>query len=246
LLFLAGGPGGSQMAATRYELSELEKHFIVVNWDQPGSGKSYYAIKTEDITPNTYIDDAYALTKYLCGRFAKEKIYLVGESWGSALGIFLIEKYPEYYHGFIGTGQMIAFLETEFIDYHLALELAKKENNIDNNGVPPYYGKDVTWKSATYLQYLSSKMAANPEIHNAGYQTLRDIFSEEYGIIDKINYARGIINTFNHVYPLLYETDLRKDHTTLKVPVYFFLGRHDLNAPTRISRRILSSFRCTK
>ncbi len=35
LLFLAGGPGGSQLAATRIELKELEKHFIVVNWDQP-------------------------------------------------------------------------------------------------------------------------------------------------------------------------------------------------------------------
>ena len=65
LLFLAGGPGGSQMAATRYELSELEKHFIVVGWDQPGSGKSYKAIKKSDLTIQTYIDDGHALTKYL-------------------------------------------------------------------------------------------------------------------------------------------------------------------------------------
>ncbi len=46
LLFLAGGPGGTQMAAVRHELAELEKYFVVVNWDQPGSGKSYYAEKT--------------------------------------------------------------------------------------------------------------------------------------------------------------------------------------------------------
>ena len=87
LLFLAGGPGGSQMAATRYELSELEKHFIVVGWDQPGSGKSYKAIKQSDLTIQTYIDDGHALTKYLKEKFSEEKIYIVGESWGSALGI---------------------------------------------------------------------------------------------------------------------------------------------------------------
>lgn len=66
LLFLAGGPGGSQMAAVRHDLSELEKYFVVANWDQPGSGKSYGAINTNDITVDTYIEDGYALTKYLC------------------------------------------------------------------------------------------------------------------------------------------------------------------------------------
>jgi len=100
------------------------------------------------------------------------------------------------------------------------------------NGEPPYYGKDVTWKSAAYLNYLSMIMASNPKIHNPGYNTLRDIGSSEYGMLDKINYVRGIINTFNHVYPKLYGIDLRKDYTKLEIPVYFFLGRYDINAPT--------------
>lgn len=80
------------MAAVRHELEELEKHFVVVNWDQPGSGKSYYAEKTKDITVQTYIQDGYALTEYLKDRFSLDKIYLLGESWGSALGIFLVDK----------------------------------------------------------------------------------------------------------------------------------------------------------
>jgi pimeloyl-ACP methyl ester carboxylesterase len=88
LLFLAGGPGGTQMAAVRHELAELEKHFVVVNWDQPGSGKSYNTLKTSKITVDTYLEDGYALTEYLKMRFKQEKIYLMGESWGSALGIF--------------------------------------------------------------------------------------------------------------------------------------------------------------
>ena len=238
LLFLAGGPGGTQMAAVRHELAELEKHFVVVNWDQPGSGKSYYAEKIKNITPETYIQDGHALTEYLKERFSQEKIYLVGESWGSALGIFLVDKYPESYHAFIGTGQMVDFAETERMDYEKALEIAQTKGDtaliekLKANGKPPYYGKDVTWKSAAYLNYLSAYMAANPEIHNPGYNTLRDICSSEYGLLDKINFIRGIINTFNHVYQQLYTIDMRKDYTKLDVPVYFFLGRHDFNAPT--------------
>ena len=50
----------------------------------------------------------------------------MGESWGSALGIFLINEKPEYYAGFIGTGQMVDFEETEKIDYQLAMNIAKE------------------------------------------------------------------------------------------------------------------------
>jgi len=245
LLFLAGGPGGTQMAAVRHELAELEKHFVVVNWDQPGSGKSYYAERTKDITAQTYIRDGRALTEYLRVRFAQEKIYLMGESWGSALGIFLIDKYPEYYHAFIGTGQMVDFEETERIDYEKALEIARSRGDTATverliaNGMPPYYGKDVTWRSAVYLNYLSAYMSSDPRIHNPGYNTFRDIGSSEYGMLDKINFLRGIVNTYNHVYQQLYDIDLRTDHNRLDVPVYLFLGRHDVNAPTVLAEEYM-------
>jgi len=240
LLFLAGGPGGTQMAAVRYELAKLEKHFVVVNWDQPGSGKSYYAEKTKNITAQTYIENGYALTEYLKERFSQDKIYLVGESWGSALGIFLVDKYPESYRALIGTGQMVDFAETERIDYAKAIEIAKSKGDIalierlNANGEPPYYGKDVIWKSAVYLNYLSAYMAANPKIQNPGYNTFRDVGSSEYGLLDKLNFFRGIVNTYNHVYQQLYDIDLRTDYKKLDVPVYFFLGRYDVNAPTAL------------
>lgn len=81
------------------------------------------------------------------------------------------------------------------------------------------------------MDYLSAYMASTPGVQNPGYNTFRDVFSSEYGLLDKINFFRGIINTFNDVYQQLYDIDLRKDYTRLDVPVYFFLGRHDVNAP---------------
>lgn len=241
LLFLAGGPGGTQMAAVRYELSELEKHFVVVNWDQPGSGKSYHSMNRKDISVQNYIEDGVALTEYLRERFGQEKIYLIGESWGSALGIFLIESRPEYYAGFIGTGQMVDFSETERRDYQKAMDMAKENGDekliqkLISQGEAPYYEGNIAMLSATYLNYLSTAMTTNPEITNGGYHTPRDMFASEYGVCDSVYYMLGVMNTFNTVYPTLYGTDLRESHAELEVPTFFFIGRHDINAPTELT-----------
>lgn len=241
LLFLAGGPGGSEMTEFRYHLAELEKHYVVVNWDQPGAAKSYNAVHIKDITIDTYINDGYALTKYLCNRFNKEKIYLVGESWGSALGIFLADKYPECYTAFIGTGQMVDFVQTDKTDYAKAIEIAKLKGDkkkiakLLKNGEPPYYGRDVSMKSFEYIGYLDSYMGKNKEIHNSKYDFIKYLFSSEYGISDKYHFIIGFINTYNYVYPQLYGIDLRKDYADIKIPVYFFIGKQDINAPISLA-----------
>lgn len=237
LLFLAGGPGGSQLAATRDQLKALEDHFVVVNWDQPGSAKSYHSVPFKSLTRERYISDGHQLTLYLTQRFNQDKIYVLGESWGSALGIWMVQRNPELYHAFIGTGQMIAFAETEKYCYEQALKIAsergdrQKIEDLKRQGPPPYYGNDVVWKESAYLMYLSDYMMRNPAITNSAYNTLGDMAAPEYGLYDKINYVRGIIYTFNHVYQQLYDFDLRKQATKINVPVYFLEGRHDINAP---------------
>jgi hypothetical protein len=85
---------------------------------------------------------------------------------------------------------MVDFAETERLDYAKALEIASEKGDaalikkLAANGVPPYYGGDVTWKSAVYLNYLSAYMASEPGIRNPGYNTFRDIGSSEYGLLD--------------------------------------------------------------
>lgn len=83
-------------------------------------------------------------------------------------------------------------------------------------------------------------MNRNQEIYNSGYNTFRDLFASEYGIIDKINFLRDIVYTFNHVYPQLYEIDLRTDYAKLEVPTYFFIGKYDVNAPVSLTEEYFS------
>ena len=143
LLFLAGGPGGSELVMTRRYLGELENHFTIVNWDQPGTGKSYHAVDISSLTSESYVADAYELTLYLRERFHQPKIYILGKSWGSILGIWLAQQHPELFHAVISTGQMVDAVETDRLGYEFAIELRTEQGRLDDvealrrNGPPP-------------------------------------------------------------------------------------------------------------
>jgi pimeloyl-ACP methyl ester carboxylesterase len=236
LLFLAGGPGGSELVLEQRALAGLEDRFVVVNWDQPGAGKSFHAIDHAKLTPDRYITDAHELVLHLRQRFGKEKVYLTGQSWGSALGIMVVQRYPDLFHAFIGTGQVVAFLENEVIKYDLALRLAQERGDarqvekLKQQGPPPYYGNDVLPKMMTYLNDLKKYRSEqqNLAIAKPKSNILFDLFtSSEYGLYDKVNLSRGELQTVGVVFPQLWSVDFRKQATRLKVPIYFLMGRHD-------------------
>jgi pimeloyl-ACP methyl ester carboxylesterase len=241
LLFLAGGPGGSQLVTGRRAMPALEDHFVVVNWEQPGAGKSFDSVKRSTLTPERYISDGLELVRYLRERFDEEKVYLVGESWGSALGVWMIQRNPEYFHAFIGTGQMVAFIENDQICYDFVMNLAeqradnKKVEQLKKQGPPPYYGKGVAIRESAFLMETFNYMNADPAIADDGFNTFQDLAGSEYGLYDKFNWFRGALETIDVVYPQLWNVDFRTQATRLEVPVYFLLGRHDVNAPPELA-----------
>ena len=236
LLFLAGGPGGSQLTTARHELAGLEDHFVVVNWEQPGAGKSFYAVDRSTLTPEDYVEYGHELVLHLRERFGVDKVYVLGESWGSALGIMLVQEYPELFHAFIGTAQMVAFLETDLIAYDFAINWAQEKGDTQRvaelraQGPPPYYGDNVAWQQVNYLRDTYAYMNQDPAI-DTSFNTPRDLGSPEYGLLDIINWARGPLDTLGVVYQQLWDVDFRQQAPALDVPVYFLTGRHDVNAP---------------
>lgn len=237
LLFLSGGPGGSQLVTERRALGKLEESFVVVNWDQPGAGKSYNAVDQKALTVDRYVNDGLALAAYLRDRFQKEKIFLLGESWGSALGVWMIQKEPDLFYAFGGTGQMVAFLENDLKCYQFAIDQArergdtKKIQALEKQGPPPYYGKGTALKESAFLLETFRYMNADPNISDDGFNTLQDLAGHEYGLLDKVNWFRGLLYTLDIVYPQLWEVDFRIQAPALEIPVFFLIGRHDVNAP---------------
>lgn len=130
LLILHGGPGMPAGPIILENNKNLFEHFIVVNWDQRGAGKSFSAdINEKTLTTELLLSDTEELARYLKKRFNKKKIYLAGHSWGTFLGLKTVAAYPEHFYAYIGISQIVTPVEGELISYNYALERARDENN---------------------------------------------------------------------------------------------------------------------
>lgn len=240
ILFLHGGPGSAQIGfAPRYQ-RKLEDEFVVVNWDQRGAGKSYSKnIPKESMTMDQFISDAKELVEYLCTKFDKEKIYLVGHSWGSVLGSMLAYRYPKRFIAYIGIGQVVNMCDNELISYKYVMEEARKANNkkvvkaLKRIGQPPYKNqiKDIMiqrkwlnkFKGAVYEKKLSKEIAGS------------FITSPEYSLLDTFKFFKGNKFSIKYMWSELASFAIIKDVLEIEIPVYFCIGRYDYNTPFELS-----------
>ena len=242
LLFLAGGPGGSELPSTRLHLGELEKSFTVVNWDQPGAGKSFRSIPMRELTPERYVRDGVALIDALCDRFQCDKVFILGESWGTVLGVWLCQAAPAKVAAFVGSGMMVDFRQDDILGYHFALQRAEERGDaalaakLRRQGPPPYLEGNLSLTYMRYLSELNSFMSEHAHGEGPDVDILRDALrAPEYTLCDRFNWVRGLMRSFNRVYPQLQQVDLRRDAPRLDVPVTMVLGRYDVNAMTSLA-----------
>jgi pimeloyl-ACP methyl ester carboxylesterase len=107
VLILHGGPGQAQSHLIG-RLAPMEKDFVVVQWDQRGAGKTLAragGVVDPAIDFKTMVADGLAVTAYLRGRLRRDRIVLLGFSWGSNLGVAMAERQPQAFAAYVGTGQ---------------------------------------------------------------------------------------------------------------------------------------------
>lgn len=241
LLFLAGGPGGSEMGAMRNHLPGLEEHFTVVTWDQRGTGKAYDELDpTGTYTLASVVDDTIAVTNHLRDRFGQDRIYLLGQSWGSTLGVLAVQQHPELYTAFIGTGQMVSQLATDTIFYEDTLEWARATGatglaaDLVDIGPPPYA------RMLDYETALSSEHDVYPYDHSPNSEGQggfsENFFVSEYSLTEQVHLLGAFMDTFSVLYPQLQDIDFRQTATEFEIPMFFVQGAHEADGRAEVFR----------
>ncbi|MCL2065438.1 MAG: alpha/beta hydrolase [Candidatus Cloacimonetes bacterium] len=257
LLFLHGGPGMPQYGLTQKYPTFLEEHFIVCWYEQRGAGLSYdKAIDYEQMTIENIILDTIEVTNYLRERFQQDKIYLIGHSWGTLIGIKTIKQYPELFHAYIGVAQIVNQLKSEKLAYQYMLEQYKEQNN--RQMIKKLERFNILESNIIPLDYVKFR---DKPMHELGIGTtykmksvITGIFlpimrNKNYTFSERINIWRAkskILNNTN-LWEKMTETGLFIKIDSVDIPIYFLHGIFDytvnysltqeyfdsLNAPTK-------------
>jgi pimeloyl-ACP methyl ester carboxylesterase len=236
LLYLHGGM--PEYFLTQRYPTGLEDAFTVVWWERRGSGLSYSPnVPPETMTLEQFIADTLALTNYLRQRFGQEKIYLLGHSGGTFIGIQAAARAPELYWAYIGMSQMANQLTSERLTYEYMLQQFKEQGN--RSMVRKLEAAPVTMTDGTPEAYTAS--LRDIAMHRLGIGTMHDmrsivtglmlpsfVHNTEYTLGEKVNTWRAkAASGVSLLWDTILTTDLAKQVPELDLPVYFLHGIYD-------------------
>lgn len=246
MLFLHGGPGSPEVAFIKHYNPYIENDYVMVYWEQRGAGKSFSkSIPPETMNLQQMVSDTRELSKYLLNRFDHEKIFLMGHSWGSLLGIMTAYKHPDLFHAFIGIGQACHQFKGEQMSYDWALGQAVERNDtkavrrLKNLTLP-----DSTASSDKWLEYL---MMERKFVNLYGGGTTREITgmwplvkivlnSGIYTLGEKLNFMNASMFSLENMWLDVINTNLFNEIDSMRIPVYIFHGVHDYTTPYPLAK----------
>ncbi len=251
LLVIHGGPGFAMIDLLHTHVPALEHDFVVVSYDQRGAGLSYSEnVDPASMTLAQFVEDAHAVRARVLvhlGRIGDTRVYVLGHSMGTMIGLELVKRFPDDYEGYIGAGQVVQVAENEQGSYDFALAKARAAGNQEAIDALTCVGRpndDFTYgpPAAAACDSLADGFAVTNEW--VGYFG-GDLYGEtgsdavEAAILESAAYqgredpwSAGVefsARLFDD--PRVTAWDARVLHSDDTVPLFFFMGRHDYDTP---------------
>lgn len=233
LLFLHGGPGLPEFAFFEKYKVKLSDMFTVCYLEQRGSGLSYNTNPEDKVSVEILIKDIQKVTRYLKKEYHKEKIFLMGHSWGSFLGVLTIKSIPDDFHAYFGVSQISNQVKSEIDGYKFILKKAKELNDKKcEKKIRKVGPKSDYFLSKKYFKersfYLNKFGGGLYHKSFSKWSTIEPILSSKrYNTMDKVRLFQGLQFSSKQLVKELLKANLIEDVHEVLVPVYIFQGLYD-------------------
>jgi pimeloyl-ACP methyl ester carboxylesterase len=248
ILVLHGGPG-SAMAGLVPSFVPWEQDFTVVQWDQPGAGRTFRAAGRSippDLSVESMVQDGIELAEWLRRRLDQDELILLGWSWGSILGVHMVKARPDLFAAYVGTGQVVAMQEGEAVAYANMLAKARARGDtaalaeLEAIGPPPY---DALTEINTQRSW-ASRYELGRSLEAAF--VLPQLFAPRATLADIYDLARGTLASTTHFVGAdmsgpMTRIDLRRLGLDFALPMFVVQGVADDFTPAAMSRAWVDS-----
>lgn len=243
LVLLHGGPGASESALFRHYDAALEEHFLVVYWEQRGAGRSYRSdIPRSSMTIARMLQDLDQLVDTVRSRFGKERVVILGHSWGTVLGTLYARDHPEKVAAYVGVAQIADFARGERTS--LAWALRQAEARRDERALAALRELAPAPRSVADELELGRWVERFGGTMRGGLSTGKLIWSalltDEVGLPDLVKFGQGNRFSLEALRPEYSRVDLTRIRR-FDVPVIFVLGRHDWHVPAVLAADYFST-----
>ena len=225
-----------------------EKHFTVVQWDERSAGRTLKQNGpgvAQTLTRERMSQDGIELAEYLCRHLGKQKIILVGHSFGSVLGLRMVKARPELFYAYVGTGQIGDETRNYAVAYGALLNKARALGDeralaeLKQVGPPPYSsgaGFRVQWKWANRFEGADQFLAGTLGLA---------LVSPGYSVADINDSAEGEMLSAEQLVPQP-KSGPKELGLEFAVPIFFFQGAEDFSAPTELARQYLKMIKAPR
>lgn len=242
LLVVHGGPGDPQ-SPFRAEYSAYEHDFTVVQWDQRGAGKTFgrYRDKTPSLTLEQIVADGVELAQYLTRHLAQSRVLVLGHSWGSVVATEMVQKRPELFAAYIGTGQVGSW--DRGLQYQRDF-VRKRAGDEGNQEAVAAIDSIQNFDPANLQHFLTVSRFLRGYFGRADREwlsALRDRTQRATSLAEAQEIGAGQNLSGQALYPAVIREDLFSGARNFRIPVYVIQGREDVSTPTPVATDYFNS-----
>jgi proline iminopeptidase len=243
ILFIHGGPGTAFIPLAGAWQASWEQNFTVVQWDQRGAGKTYVSndkeLQRRTMNVPQMEQDTLEVVNYLRQRFKRQRIFVLGHSWGSVLGLWLAHEHPDLIYAYVGVGQIINTQQNEVVGYQDALKEGHKRHNDQAvkalEDIAPYPPAELDFGKMQVLRDwerdLLGPPAGTPRFTDTQKILSAVVSAPEYSPLDDYGWIQGTRFSIDILLPEMMTIDLTQLGADFRAPILFFEGRHDPYCP---------------
>jgi len=219
VLLLHGGPGSSSYGFEPYK--KLSNDRPIVFYDQLGSGRSDRITDTTLMTVERYVEEVEQVRKEL----DLEKVFLHGQSWGTALGLEYYLKYPDHVEGIIFSSPYFSTKRWIKDANDLVKTLPDSIQQIIKTNEKNQSFNNQEYKNAVslfYSKFLRRKERSQAQKDTAGKYFGTNVYEYMWGPSEFT--ATGTLLDYDRIDKL----------SEIKVPVLFITGEYDEARPSTV------------